>query len=81
MSASGWAMAAIVTQGPTPRVAIVITLVRLAVFCYLVLALYASGIVLFQSRLAHAGYTAAPPIEWPDSPAAEAISNAPPLMP
>jgi hypothetical protein len=28
---------------------------------------------LFQGRLAHAGYTAAPPAVWPDSPAAEAI--------
>jgi hypothetical protein len=41
----------------------------------LVLPLLASAIALFQSRLAHAGYTAAPPIEWPESPAAEAIAN------
>lgn len=34
----------------------------------------ASQIALFQSRLAHAGYTAAPVPTWPDSPAAEAIS-------
>jgi hypothetical protein len=33
----------------------------------------ASQIALFQSKLAHAGYTAAPPFQWPDSPAAEAI--------
>jgi hypothetical protein len=33
----------------------------------------ASQIALFQSRLAHAGYTAAPIPTWPDSPAAEAI--------
>jgi hypothetical protein len=33
----------------------------------------ASQIALFQSQLAHAGYTAAPPFQWPDSPAAEAI--------
>jgi hypothetical protein len=33
----------------------------------------ASQIALFQSRLAHAGYTAAPVRVWPDSPAAEAI--------
>jgi hypothetical protein len=33
----------------------------------------ASQIALFQSRLAHAGYTARPPAVWPDSPAAEAI--------
>jgi hypothetical protein len=43
---------------------------------FLVLASCASAISLFQSRLAHASYTAAPPIEWPESPAAEAISNA-----
>jgi len=36
---------------------------------------YAVGIALFQSRLAHAGYTAAPPAVWPESAAAEAISN------
>jgi hypothetical protein len=39
--------------------------------------MYASGVALFQLRLAHAGYTAAPRIEWPESPAAEAIANAP----
>jgi hypothetical protein len=50
---------------------------RLPLVAYLGLALYAASIVLFQSRLAHIGYTAAPPIEWPESPAAEAIANAP----
>ena len=50
--------------------------VGVAVVAFLLLALYASGIALFQSRLAHAGYTAGPPLEWPDSPAAEAIANA-----
>ena len=39
------------------------------------LPLYASAIALFQSRLAHAGYTAAPPLQWPESPAAETIAN------
>jgi len=33
----------------------------------------ASQIALFQGRLAHAGYTAAPVPVWPDSAAAEAI--------
>lgn len=37
------------------------------------LSFAASQIALFQSRLAHAGYTAAPLPSWPDSPAAEAI--------
>jgi len=40
-----------------------------------VLVPYAVGIALFQSRLAHAGYTAAPPGVWPESAAAEAIAN------
>ncbi len=52
-----------------------------AVECFLLLAWYAIATALFQSRLAHAGYTAAPPLEWPESPAAEAIGNAPPLAP
>jgi hypothetical protein len=34
----------------------------------------ASEIALFQGRLAHAGYTAAPLPTWPDSPAAAAVS-------
>jgi hypothetical protein len=33
----------------------------------------ASHIALFQSRLAHAGYTARAPATWPESPAAEAV--------
>lgn len=36
----------------------------------------ASQIALFQSRLAHAGYTARPLPTWPDSPSAEAIGPA-----
>ncbi|MPY88967.1 MAG: hypothetical protein GEU99_13695 [Luteitalea sp.] len=50
------------------------------------LQFYASAIALFQSRLAHARYVAAPEPRWPDSPMAEAIgrpdnprSEAPPL--
>lgn len=39
------------------------------------LAMHASEVALFQARLAHASYTAGPPIEWPESPAAEAITN------
>jgi hypothetical protein len=57
------------------------TALRDGVLAFLVLALYGSGIALFQARLAHAGYTAGPPIVWPESPAAEAIANAPPLAP
>jgi hypothetical protein len=46
--------------------------ITLRVFVRLLFA--ASQIALFQSRLAHARYTAAPTAVWPDSPAAEAIS-------
>jgi hypothetical protein len=39
------------------------------------LAFMASEVVFFQGELAHAQYTAAPPLAWPESPAAEAIGN------
>jgi hypothetical protein len=42
---------------------------------FLKLVGYASGISLFQRRLAHVGYTAAPAAAWPESPAVEAIVN------
>lgn len=45
---------------------------------YLKLLFYASEIAYFQGALAHASYTAAPAVVWPDSPAAEAIVNAEP---
>jgi hypothetical protein len=45
---------------------------------YLKLVFYGSEIAYFQGRLAHASYTAAPAVVWPDSPAAEAIVNAEP---
>jgi hypothetical protein len=41
----------------------------------LLLPWLATTTAFFQSRLAHARYTAAPPLEWPDSPAAETIAN------
>ena len=43
---------------------------------YVKLLFYASQVSFFQGRLAHAAYTAAPPVVWPDSPAAESIGNA-----
>jgi len=43
---------------------------------YLKLVFYASQTALFQSELAHASYTAGPAVEWPESPAAESITNA-----
>lgn len=45
---------------------------------YLKLVFYASETVLFQGALAHAEYTAAPALVWPDSPAVESITNAEP---
>jgi hypothetical protein len=52
-----------------------------ALSLFLVFGSWASAIALFQTRLAHASYTAAPPIEWPESPAAEAITNLSPSTP
>ena len=43
---------------------------------YLKLVFYASQTAYFQGALAHAAYTATPPLVWPESPAAEAIVNA-----
>jgi hypothetical protein len=43
---------------------------------YLKLVFYGSQTAYFQGTLAHAAYTAAPPLVWPESPAAEAIINA-----
>jgi hypothetical protein len=40
------------------------------------LVFYASAVAFFQSELAHAEFTAAPPVVWPESPDAEAILNA-----
>ena len=47
---------------------------------YLKLLFYASQIAYFQGALAHAAYTAAPQVVWPDSPAAESIGNAAPML-
>jgi hypothetical protein len=48
---------------------------------YLKLTFYASETAMFQARLAHADYTAAPPVVWPESPLAESVGNAPRLGP
>ena len=42
---------------------------------YLKLLFYASETAFFQGALAHAAYTAAPAVVWPDSPAAESIAQ------
>lgn len=47
---------------------------------YLKLLVYASETALFQGALAHAAYTAAPVLVWPESPAVESITNAEPTM-
>jgi hypothetical protein len=47
---------------------------------YLKLVFYGSQTAFFQGALAHAAYTAAAPVVWPDSPAAEAIANADPAV-
>ena len=42
---------------------------------FLKLVFYASQTVLFQTSLAHADYNTVPLPEWPESPAAEAVSG------
>jgi hypothetical protein len=73
--AATWTIAAVGTDAGGAWGAGLAATARIVVTAYLVLALYASGVSLFQSRLAHAGYTAAPALVWPESPAAEAIAN------
>lgn len=63
---AGWSMVAALAIGE------VYIMARL----YLKLLFYASETALFQGALAHAAYTAAPSVVWPDSPAAESIANA-----
>ena len=46
---------------------------------YLKLLFYASETSYFQAALAHASYTAAPAVVWPESPAAEAVLQADPV--
>jgi hypothetical protein len=55
---------------PFATVELLVTLLLFVVFTS-----WASATSLFQARLAHASYTAGPPLEWPESPAAEAITN------
>jgi hypothetical protein len=48
---------------------------------YAKLLFYASETAYFQGELAHASYTAAPAVVWPESPAAEAVLNADSIAP
>ena len=68
-------MAAALTVGRrfTPPATITVVAVLLAIMSRM--AFMASSIALFQSKLAHAGYVAAPLPMWPDSPSAEAMQN------
>jgi hypothetical protein len=59
--------------GFTASLALLIGQVYIVLRVIVRLMFAASQIALFQDRLAHAGYTAAPVPAWPDSPAAEAI--------
>jgi hypothetical protein len=65
-----WAVAASLT----PWIGQAMPLV-LVIYVWSRLAFIASEIVFFQGELAHAHYTAAPPLIWPDSAAVEAIDN------
>ena len=66
---------AIVAPGAAagPWVGVLLTQAYIGARLLLKLQFLASQTSLFQSRLAHAAYTAAPVPAWPDSPAAEAI--------
>lgn len=59
----------------SPWVSLGLVVIYLLVFIVARLAFMASEVALFQRELAHASYTAAPELVWPDSPAVEAIHN------
>jgi hypothetical protein len=67
--------------GPVPWLALLAGEAYILARHYLKLTFYASETAMFQARLAHADYAAAPPVVWPESPLAESIGNAPPLGP
>lgn len=72
-----WALAAPGAGGTGWTMWIAFASSQLYLLARLVLKLQfmASQTSLFQASLAHAGYTAAPPPVWPESPAAEAIGT------
>jgi hypothetical protein len=73
---------ALVAPGAPPGAAIWLALALGQLYIllrhYVKLLFYASQTACFQAALAHASYTAAPVVVWPDSPAAESIGNASP---
>lgn len=76
-----WVGYALASPGATAPVWVTLAVGQAYLVARLALRLtaYAAGTLLFQDRLAHAAYTAAPPRRWPDSPAVEAIANAAPV--
>jgi hypothetical protein len=72
-----WSVAAPGVYGSGPALWLAFLAGQLYLLARLVIKLHflASQTALFQSRLAHATYTAAPAAVWPDSPAAELISR------
>jgi hypothetical protein len=65
--------------GPSMWIGVLVTQLYILARLTLKLHFLASETALFQSRLAHAAYAAAPAPVWPDSPAAEQIANSTPL--
>jgi hypothetical protein len=63
--------------GPSAWMAFGIGQLYVAARLFVKLSFWASAVALFQGRLAHAGYTARPVPEWPESPAAEALDARP----
>ena len=63
-------------QGPSMWAALIAGQAYIVARHFLKLTFYASEAALFQSLLAHAEYSAAPPLVWPESPSAEAVANA-----
>jgi hypothetical protein len=61
--------------GASLWVGFVVSQIYIAARLWVKLVFWASETALFQGRLAHAAYVAAPAPKWPDSPAAEAISR------
>ena len=61
--------------GPSMWIGFAIGQLYIVARLWVKLVFWASEVALFQSRLAHAGYVAAPKRVWPDSPTAEAITR------
>ena len=77
--------AAVATGAPRSggRMWLTLALGQLYIFLrhYVKLLFYATETTYFQGARAHATYTAAPAVVWPESPAAEAVLNADSVAP